>query len=213
MKFMCSAAVAALLALGAGVDSADAAVVVSLDGSSAQGGSNGAGLAFAQGYGANTPDDAIWTGIQTVTGNSSGNWQSPFNSNGLTNVQSYFSANPSATLTFGTAQSEFTLLWGSIDSYNTIEFLSGNTVIGSKTGTDVINQFALGGSPANFEKVGLFTFAFDQGETFDGVRFLSSQAAFEFALAPAPVPLPAAGWMLVAGIAGLGAAARKRKQA
>ncbi len=61
--------------------------------------------------------------------------------------------------------------------------------------------------------VGLFTFGFDQGETFDTVRFGSTQAAFEFAMAPAPVPLPAAGWMLFAGVAGLAAAARRRNRA
>lgn len=211
LKFLCSATVAALVALSA----ASAAVVVSIDGNSAQGGANGAGLTFAQGYGANTPDGAVWTDIDIVSGNVSGQWQSPFNSNALTDVQHYFSADPSETLSFGTVQTTFTMLWGSIDSYNTIQFLSGNTVVGSKTGTDVINQFALGGSPSNYEKVGLFTFGFDQGETFDTVRFLSSQAAFEFALAPAPapVPLPAAGWLLAVGVAGLGAAARKRKQA
>jgi hypothetical protein len=210
MKLMRSAAAAALFALAAG--SASAAVMVTIDGSSAQGGTNAAGIDFAQGYGAHTPDGASWAGIDTVTGNSSGNWQSPFNSNGLTDIQSYFSADPQATLTFGTAQTEFSMLWGSIDSYNTITFLDGNSVIGSFTGSDVIAQFGLGGSPANFERVGLFTFATDgQAETFDAIRFGSTQAAFEFATAPAPVPLPAAGWMLAASVAGIGAMRRRRK--
>jgi hypothetical protein len=212
MKFLCSAAVAAVLALGA-ADTADAATVSLLSGD-AQGSSNDAGIGFAQGYGANTPDGASWGGpAPVVIGNSSGNWQSPFNSNGLTNVTSYFSANPMQTLTFGALQTSFDLLWGSIDSYNTIAFLDdiGN-VIASWTGSQIVSQTGLGGSPANFEQVGLFSFGFGPNEAFRSVAFSSSQAAFEFALAPAPVPLPAAGWLLVAGIAGIGAAGRKRRR-
>ena len=79
MKFVLSAVAAALVALSAA--SASAATVVTLHGSSAQGGSNRAGLAFAEGYGAKTHDGATWAGIQTVTGSASGSWQSPFNSN------------------------------------------------------------------------------------------------------------------------------------
>jgi hypothetical protein len=212
MKFMCTAAVAALVALGS-VASADAATVT-LHSSDPQGPGNDAGLGFAQGYGANTPGGAGWGGpAPVVVGNSSGNWQSPFNSNGLTEITSYFSANPAQTLTFTNLQTSFGLLWGSIDSYNTISFLDsiGNE-IASWTGSQIVSDTGLGGSPANYEQVGLFSFDFGQNEAFKSVVFSSSQAAFEFALAPAPVPLPAAGLLLIAGVAGLGAAGRKRRQ-
>jgi hypothetical protein len=60
--------------------------------------------------------------------------------------------------------------------------------------------------------VALVTFSFDAGSKFSSVTFSSSQPAFEFALAAAPasaVPLPAAGWMLIAGVGAIAAIARR----
>jgi hypothetical protein len=193
---------------------ASSAVTMSIVDSSPQGGANTAGVAFAVGYNASTPLGASWTSGDDPTvipppGNSSGVYQSPFNSNGLTNVQSYFSvfatdgdgdgaASP-ATLTFDDLQSSFSLLWGSIDTYNTLEFLnSGGTAFATFVGADIMNALPVP-VVTNSEMVALVNFVFGSGEEFKAVRFSSSQAAFEFAL----VPLPAAGLLLLTGIGGL----------
>ena len=107
-------------------------------------------------------------------------------------------------------QSTFTLLWGSIDSYNSIEFLLGGVSQLLYTGTDLINQSLfdpLSGTGPNYEQVALVNFSnFANG--FDKVTFKSTQAAFEMALPP--VPVPAAGLLLLGALGGL-AALRRRK--
>jgi hypothetical protein len=209
--------------LFAGV-TASSAVTMSIVDSSPQGGANTAGVTYAVGYNASTPINATWTSGDDPTvipppGNSSGVYQSPFNSNGLTNSQSYFSVFTSdsegdgapspATLTFSDLQNSFSLLWGSIDTYNTLEFLnSGGTAFATFVGADIMTAL---GIPVvtNSEMVALVNFVFGTGEEFQGVRFSSSQAAFEFAL----VPLPAAGLLLLAGIGGLfGVSSLRRRQ-
>ena len=150
---------------------------------------------------------------------SSSIYQSPFNNTPLVDSQSYFSVGavdgdgdgaPSpVTLTLGAPVDSFTMLWGSIDDYNTIEFFSGATSLMAFTGTTSSTCFMLGGSAANYERVALLRFG-DFGESgMDSVKFSSSQAAFEFALAP--VPLPASALMLFGALGGLGFVSRRGK--
>lgn len=203
------------------------AVTVDLINHSTQGGGNTADQ-YASGYAANTPLNATFSADPTVTpppGNQSGVYQSPFNNTVLLDTQSYFSvggigagggANSPVTLTLGAPVDEFTMLWGSIDSYNTIGFYSGATFLGSFSGTDIVNEFSLGGSPLNFEQVALLNFS-DFGQdgltsiTFSSGDGVNQQAAFEFALAP--VPLPASILMLLGGLAGLGGLGVLRRRA
>jgi hypothetical protein len=44
----------------------------------------------------------------------------------------------SVTLTFSESQTYLGLLWGSVDSFNTLEFYSGATLVGTVTGSDVL---------------------------------------------------------------------------
>jgi hypothetical protein len=194
---------------------------------STQGPTNDAGTGYAVGFAGNTPLGATWSDtdilITPPPGNDPGDFQSPFNSNSLTETTSYFSVQPNGgpgvgadspvTLTFASAQSSFEILWGSIDNYNSMTFnLTGG---GTHTvdGNDIIS--AIGGialvDPADrnfsYEKVALVRFMNFDG-TFDSIEFRSDgAAAMEFALAP--IPLPAAGWMLLAGIGGLMALRRR----
>jgi hypothetical protein len=197
-----------MLALAFALD-AQAVSVYLLD-TSTQGVGNDAHL-YAANYDGTTPAGAAWDTVPLVPfGNLAGVYQSPFNNTGLLASQSYFSVTGSETLSFGVAQSSFSLLWGSIDSYNTLSFDNGQ----SWTGTDIVRLLGLPGSAANYEQVALVTFSFDAGSKFSSVTFSSSQPAFEFALAPAPVgavPLPAAGWMLIAGAGAIAAIARRRR--
>lgn len=197
------------------------AVSVSLIDSSTQSSGNQAHL-FASGYAGNTPAGAIFSDDPLVTapGNVSGVYQSPFNNTPLLTTQDFFSVGavganggvPSPlTLTLGSPVDSFSILWGSIDSYNTIEFFSGAASLMAFTGTDIINEFALGGTPVNYEQVALLRFTdFGQGGL-TSVKFSSSQAAFEFALAP--VPLPASALLLFGALGGLGVISRQRKSA
>ena len=87
------------------------------------------------GYNGTTPAGATWSADPTVTpppGSVGGINQSPFNNTPVSETQSYFSvwgpgvnggaASP-VTLDFASGQSDFSMLWGSIDTYNTLEVL------------------------------------------------------------------------------------------
>lgn len=114
-----------------------------------------------------------------------------------------------ATLDFSGIANVKTLsfYWGSIDTYNTIEFLSGGTSI-----------FTLNGAmlpPANGDQGAGLTnrrvyFNFGPGETFDTIRFTSDGVAFEFDDIAVGVPEPASWAMMIMGFGMVGFAARRR---
>lgn len=201
------------------------AVSVSLLDSSTQWIGNTAHV-YAGDFAGNTPAGASFSSDPLVTpppGNSDGLYQSPFNFTPLLDTQTYFSVGgvnggngaPSpVTLTLGSPVDSFTLLWGSIDSYNTIEFFSGDTSLMAFTGTDIVVEFMLGGTPINYEQVALLHFSDFGPDGLTSIKFSSTQAAFEFALAaPSPVPLPASVFLLLGALGGLGFISRRRKAA
>ena len=116
-----------------------------------------------------------------------------------------------ATLTLTNLRKTFSMLWGSVDTYNRVD-LCGVSGCVSVTGTQVHTagpvNFATGNAIVNFSTdFGIQTVSF-----FSNNGLTNDQAAFEFALAPAPVPLPAGGVLMLGALAGL-VALRRRKAA
>jgi hypothetical protein len=201
-------------------------------------GANTAGTNFALSYAANTPTGATWSDDPTVpSGSVLGVYLSPFHTNtALEGITSYFAVNRFALLSDGTPaapspvtlswanadnQTTFSMLWGSVDSFNTITFKDNVAgVVGSYTGTDLAQLLnstrgtSINVSDTHYNLVALVTFTFDPGFHFDEIEFRSEDGArvrnaFEFAL----VPGPAAGLLFLTALGCLGFARRARANA
>ncbi|WP_282127614.1 VPLPA-CTERM sorting domain-containing protein [Roseobacter litoralis] len=110
-----------------------------------------------------------------------------------------------AELTLSSLAKSVSLLWGSPDTYNTLELYNGGTLVGTVLG----GQFNALGKEASFVTIS----ANDVTEYFDTLKFASTTNAFEFSnVSIAPVPLPAGLPLLLAGL-GTFAWMRRRKAA
>ena len=178
---------------------------------------------------------AAWTTAPSIVNNSvGGQYKSPFDPRSANNgvdvpasdavasweqVEYFTVGSPTliqspAVMTVAPNSAFLSLLWGSVDLYNAIEFYAGGSLVETVSGADI---FASGGEPAAsgaaFVKI--------SGFNFDEVKFYSNfnlaggsdQPAFEFSNVVAAVPLPAGGLLLLTALGGLGIASRKRKKA
>lgn len=122
-------------------------------------------------------------------------------------------ANPNSavTLVFPSLEQYMGILWGSVDTYNTLSLYNGDTLVGTITGSDVIaspdgNQGVDGTVYVNID-------ALTSAYAFNEAVLTSSQFAFEadnLAFNPRPVPEPAGVAVLCLGLIAIGAA-RARK--
>ncbi|PZU92175.1 MAG: hypothetical protein DCE90_18730 [Pseudanabaena sp.] len=157
---------------------------------------------------------------QLFTGSQSGLSATPFK-----NTTPYLSlpTNKSAVISFGGLVDYFGLYWGSVDTYNSVEFKKGGVSLATFGGQQIANlvqskfnlpspQFASWTS--NFTNVYVDFFAGSEAKQFDTVVLKSTGIAFETdnhayrAVKPVPVP-----GMVLGVIAAAGAFAAKRKKA
>ena len=116
----------------------------------------------------------------------------------------------SLTIDFPSAESVFALLWGSVDTYNTISFQTAGGPV-SFTGSLMPNNNGNQGFGGSFYTV------IESSVPFTAVTLSSTQYAFESAtfeygtsLTPTPAPEPAGMAVLGAGMLGLGFVRRRK---
>lgn len=101
-------------------------------------------------------------------------------------------------LSFSGVQRSLSLLWGSFDVGNLIEFVLNGAVVGSVAGNQL--GVTVGNPGRGAALVNL------NGIKFDQVRFSSTSGGFEYSniqAAPVPLPLPLAGLAAALGLLGL----------
>ena len=118
------------------------------------------------------------------------------------------------TINFTKALDYFGLYWGSVDTFNYVDFYSNGKLLKDFTGTDVAGSNAKFGDhndpSANFYA----NFFADQGETFDKVVLGSNGVAFEsdnHAYRAAPEPNSIVG-LLAVGVFGVSASLKRRRE-
>jgi hypothetical protein len=173
------------------------------------------------------------TGIQSIAGGaieqgptSSGVYAKP---DGLDDKQVYLVSNPNlsapqdVTVTFTSSLTSLSLLWGSLDTYNTLTLSDGaghtDTVTGTAVGAALHIPFVGSNSnpPGPNGQTAIVNLSNIQDDTthqtfaFNTAVFTSSQAAFEFTFIT-PVPEPASMAMCGTALLGVtGVVLRRRK--
>ncbi len=168
-------------------------------------------------YDFDTPGTTPPTTSGLIKSGSSGNGAQPLGSTG-----SYYTVGPSTgspgtidLSAFGGAIGKISFIWGSVDTYNTLEILDlmgevlaefdGNDIIASQFGNQTLPQ----SNP-------LVTFTFSGGDEFNvgGLRLRSTSEAFEIDnIAIQAVPEPGTWLMMIIGFGLLGGMLRGRRRA
>jgi hypothetical protein len=107
------------------------------------------------------------------------------------------------------------LLWGSVDTYNTLQFLAadGTTVLASFVGNDIFNPANGARTDPNTNPVVLFNLTGTDVSSFSYLKLWSTENAFEIDnIAVSGVPEPATWGMMLLGFAGMGMALRRRRR-
>ena len=161
-----------------------------------------------------------------VTGAASGLYAAPFLSHGngaafgdangadasryITTSSAAAFGGANATMTFAQTQTYFGLLWGSVDSYNWLDFYRGSTLIGRVNGGDVA---ALANGDQG--EMGTYYVNILSDTAFDRVVAASNGYAFEFdniSYSPSAPSVPEPATLCLLGLGVLEAARRLRKR-
>ncbi len=149
-----------------------------------------------------------------VTGSLDGKYASPFGIDDRYLTVAYLSSSGSVSLSTPGSYNYFGLYWGSLDTYNSIAFYSGASLIGSYEGADIFPLLANGGQ-TSWASNRYVNFAFTGGDLFDRIVLTSTNYAFEsdnHAFGKVTTAVPEPGSLALFGLAllGLGATARRR---
>jgi PEP-CTERM motif-containing protein len=162
----------------------------------------------------NSGAPAYYTGQGAVlTGSIAGQAAAPAGDSTPYLSVAYPLASGTETATLGSSYNYFGLYWGSIDDYNTLKFYSGNDLIRTITGTDVIASGATLGDQVSAGSNRYVNFFFHD-LTFDKVVFSTTQYAFEsdnHAYGRTSLPEPGTSALMGIGLAAMGLFTRRRR--
>ncbi len=123
----------------------------------------------------------------------------------------------SAMFTLDANYDYFGLFWGSLDTYNSIEFFDGSTSLATFSGGFFMPPLQADGGQGDWDSNRYINFMFTDGMTYNSVKLLSNGFAFESDNHAygniSPVPAPAAVWLFGTGLIGLVGFAKRRKAA
>ncbi|MFZ4407578.1 MAG: hypothetical protein ACOYOH_09560 [Paracraurococcus sp.] len=122
-----------------------------------------------------------YTGTSGIySGNVTGVTAAPYTATGPT-TGNYFAAEPKSAITFSYAQQQqyFGMMWGSVDSYNTLSFYRGDTLVEQLPGKAItaVPNGVQGAGNTYWVNVN-----FGTGVSFDRVVATSTSPAFEFSV-------------------------------
>ena len=114
----------------------------------------------------------------------------------------------SETITYAHWNTSFGLYWGSVDSYNTLTFYNGKTLVATVGGSDVAPALSADGGQGNFASNGYVLLT--GLPSFNSVVVGSGSNSFEFDNVTAAAPEPSTWAMFGIGFVGLASLAARR---
>ena len=111
----------------------------------------------------------------------------------------------------GSERNRLQLYWGSIDTYNAINFYNNNVVVASLSGADVLPFLIPNGNQVSALSNRLVTIYLNSG-TYDFARLTSSSNSFEIDNISAAVPEPSTWAMMLFGFGALGLLSSRRSR-
>jgi hypothetical protein len=138
----------------------------------------------------------------------------------LGSTGNYYAAGPTdgnpGTIDLTSIGDIFTIsfIWGSVDSYNSLDFLAadGTTVLATFVGNDIFNPANGDQTDPNTNPLVTFTLTGSDASAFSYLRLRSPGNAFEIDNIAINAPEPATWGMMLLGFAGIGMALRRRRR-